>query len=175
MLLAYKERGRQSLRHELGGALFVACLAALVCGVADVSVAARIEPCPGPVHLVPVPSRRATVKARGHDAVRGLADIAAADLRRVGVRARASPVLRQARLVADQAGLDVAARAANQAGALAVRRPGSIRGQAVIVVDDIVTTGSTAAEAARALAEAGAVVLAVAAVAVTPRRRPPSA
>ena len=167
-LLAYKERGRQGLRHELGGALFVACLAAccvVVTGVAGVTGWP-------PVWLVPVPSRRATVRERGHDVVGGVARVAAAELRRVGVRAAVAPVLRHARAVVDQAGLTAGDRVANLAGALALRRPTVLRGQAVIVVDDIVTTGATATEAWRVLTTAGAVVAGVAAIAATPRRSP---
>ena len=165
-VLAYKERGRQELRHELGGALFVACLAACRMLVPGVSRGT-------PVWLVPVPSRRATVRERGHDAVGGVARAAVAELRRVGVRAGVAPVLRQARAVADQAGLTASERAANLAGALALRPPrrsAVLRDQAVIVVDDIVTTGATAAEAWRVLVADGVAVAGVAAIAATPRR-----
>lgn len=163
LLLDYKEHGRQGLRAELGTALLTACLAVWL----------EMPPGPAPelLYLVPVPSNPSTVRQRGHDAVRGLATVAAARLRELAIPASVSPVLRHLRKVADQSDLTIEARAANLAGALGVRRPGKVSGAAVIVVDDIITTGATAAEAVRALAAVGARVAGVAAVAVTPRRR----
>ncbi len=144
VLLAHKERGRTPLVRPLSEALAVA--------VADFG---------RDVLLVPVPSARAAVRARGHDHARRLARATA---RRSGVGW--APVLRQARVVADQAGLSAAARGANLAGALECRA--DLTGVAVVVLDDIVTTGSTLAEAARVLTEAGADVLGAAVVAATP-------
>jgi predicted amidophosphoribosyltransferase len=76
-----------------------------------------------------------------------------------------SPVLVHARHVEDQSGLDTAARSANLAGALRVRR--RLDGLAVVVVDDVVTTGATLAEATRALTVAGGSVRGAAVVAAT--------
>jgi predicted amidophosphoribosyltransferase len=76
--------------------------------------------------------------------------------------------LEHRRRVADQAGLSAADRAANLSGALQARF--DLRGLRVIVVDDVVTTGATLAEAARALRAAGAEVTAAAVIAATARR-----
>ncbi|MEU9609605.1 ComF family protein [Streptomyces sp. NPDC048057] len=106
--------------------------------------------------LVPVPSARRAVRARGHDAMRRIARAAAGELRRTGWQARALPVLRQLRPVADQAGLTARERAENLSGALrAVSGTGRLlAGGRVVLVDDLMTTGASLAEAARALGEA---------------------
>lgn len=149
-LLAHKERGRRGLAGPLGAAL-----AAAVAATAP----------PAGVVLVPVPSSPAAVRARGQDHARRLAAAAA----RSGGRGwRAQPLLVHARSVADQSGLDAAGREANLAGALRSRRP--LHGLRVVLVDDVVTTGATLAEAARALRAAGAQVHAAAVVAATARR-----
>ena len=82
-----------------------------------------------------------------------------------------APVLRLARATADQAGLDAVGRAANLAGAMVVRPGAGVLGShAVLVVDDVVTTGSTLAEAVRAVRSTGSRVVGTAVVAATPRR-----
>ncbi|HZV25102.1 MAG TPA: phosphoribosyltransferase family protein [Acidothermaceae bacterium] len=161
-LLDYKERGRLCLRRELAGSL-----AASVLGVVGRDDSACV--------LVPVPSAIATRRARGHDPVGALAATAGGYLRATGLQVDVRAVLRQGRTVSDQSGLDVHARQANLSGALAVRRPALVRGRRVVIVDDIVTTGATAAEAARALSHAGAVVIGIACVAGTVRRHPAAA
>jgi hypothetical protein len=72
----------------------------------------------------------------------------------VGVPARVLAALRQRRAVADQAGLDSRRRLANLAGALEV--PAGARallasGGRIVLVDDVMTTGASLAEAARAI------------------------
>jgi predicted amidophosphoribosyltransferase len=122
---------------------------------------------PGPYLLVPVPSRRAAVLRRGDDTMARLARLAAARVRRFGIEAKAVGVLRHVRDVADQAGLGGPQRLANLAGALAVpqARESHVAGRRVVLLDDVLTTGATLAEAARALRAAGAEVVAAATIA----------
>ncbi|MFE0426094.1 ComF family protein [Streptomyces sp. NPDC058953] len=158
VLLAHKERGDLGLARPLGialaGAVRTAAASLTLTAAADGPARAR----GGPLLLVPVPSARTAVRARGHDAARRIALAAAGELRRTGTDATVLPVLRQRRPVADQAGLTARERAANLTGALRVaggagRLP---TGGTVVAVDDLMTTGASLAEAARALREAGA-------------------
>ena len=76
--------------------------------------------------------------------------------------------------VLDQSGLDHHQRAENLAGAIAVRPrwADTVQGSVCVLVDDVMTTGSTLAEAARALHASGAVQVVAATVAATHRRTP---
>lgn len=171
VLLAHKERGALRLATPLGDALAAAVRAAL----ADHPPVTAVRP----LLLVPVPSARRAVRARGHDPVRRLARAALRRLRQWGLPAGTAPLLRPVRAVADQAGLGAGERRRNLAGALTVRPSAAalLRHRQLVLVDDLVTTGATLAEAARALAAVGAPVLAAATVAATARRpryhRPP--
>ncbi|MCX5382111.1 ComF family protein [Streptomyces sp. NBC_00083] len=111
----------------------------------------------GSLVLVPVPSSRRAVRARGHDATRRVAFAAAAELRRTGTDARVASVLRQRRAVADQAGLSAPQRLANLSGALTVAGGGArlLTGGQVVLVDDLMTTGASLVEAARVVRGAG--------------------
>jgi len=102
--------------------------------------------------LVPVPSSRAADKRRGYEHMVILAKLTA---RRISLdyqfRCRVGPVLVPVRKVEDQSRLTAAKRRENMSGAL-VLRSGQVRGdEGIILVDDLVTSGSTMGEALRAL------------------------
>jgi predicted amidophosphoribosyltransferase len=128
--------------------------------------------------LVPVPSSASAVRRRGFDHAVRLASGAARELRRRGLAVEVAPVLQAVRPVADQAGMGARERAANISGAFGIRalprgmRQGDGRRPVVLIVDDIVTTGATLAEAARALRGCGVDVAGAAVVAATPGRPP---
>lgn len=157
VLVAWKDHGRHDVALPLAAA---------------VAAAAAAGPLPPGLLLVPVPSARRAVRRRGEDVVAGLARRAAARLRGQGVQAGAVPALRQGRRVQDQAGLGARERSANLRSALVVPWPGAVASRPCVVVDDVVTTGATLAEASRALRAAGAEVVGAAVVAATPRRAP---
>lgn len=149
-LVAWKDRGRADLTDVVGAGLARA-LRSL----------ATEEPCAASAVLVPVPSAAARVRERGGD----LVALAAARTGRP-----VAQVLRQRRGVRDQAALDRGARLANLAGR--IRCAGRVPVAPVVLVDDVVTTGASLAACARALEEAGAVVVGAAALALTPVRGP---
>ncbi|MER5498061.1 MULTISPECIES: ComF family protein [unclassified Streptomyces] len=146
VLLAHKERGALGLAGALGKALAGAVRAGAGRAGGD-----------GPLLLVPVPSARRAVAARGHDPTRRIALAAAGELRRGGTGAQVAAVLRQRRPVADQAGLGARQRQVNLAGALEVVAGGErlLGAGRVVLVDDLLTTGASLAEAARAIGAAG--------------------
>lgn len=161
VLVAYKERQALGCEALLSGRL-AAALAALL---------SQTLPSIRPIVLIPVPSAPATERARGYSVTARLARRAAHRLAaRTGLKVQVSRGLRQARRVADQAELTASERLANLAGSFVAMplRPGAF----TVVVDDIVTTGASIAEAVRALRAVGIAPLGAAVVAQTPRRRP---
>jgi ComF family protein len=112
------------------------------------SALARAAGLAAPEALVPVPSTKTRNRDRGFDPARLLAEETGRRLRRpVRVlleRRRDTPV---------QSALPAHERDANVAGAFR-SRPAA--GQSLLLVDDVVTTGATAFEAARTLLRAGA-------------------
>lgn len=159
-ILHYKERGRTALAAPLAQALAF-------------TIATAVPR--GPLVVVPVPSARRAVRARGHDPVGRLAALAVRHLAGLGRAVTLRADLRQSRRVADQAGLSAAQRAANLASSLRVAQAGGAplsgcSGPPVVIVDDVVTTGATLAEAARAIREVGAAVGAAVTVAATRRK-----
>jgi predicted amidophosphoribosyltransferase len=171
MIIGHKEHHLLGLARPLGELLALAVSAAV-----DALVA-------GPdaeLLLVPAPSRPGSVRQRGHDPTTNLVRAAAAQLSNDGIPTACASLLRTRPGLADQAGLDAGARALNLAGAFRVhtatlrRLARAARPVRVLVCDDVLTTGATAAEAQRALRAVGLPPLAVVAVAATRRRTPPA-
>lgn len=141
---ALKDRGETMLARPLGAAL-------------SVVLASAQEPSSW---VVPVPTSRASFRRRGYRVPELL-------VRSTG--AEAQRVLAVARGTRDQRGMGAADRAGNVRGALRARR--AVAGARVVLVDDVVTTGATLDEAARALRAAGFDVISAVALAATPRGR----
>jgi predicted amidophosphoribosyltransferase len=166
MVIGLKERRQLALADPLGDLLAR-------------SVRVLADPGP-PVLLVPVPSRPTSVRARGLDSTRTITARAARRLRAEGYDVAVAPLLRTRPGLRDQAGLSAAARAANLAGSLTCPSPRLRRvarrrtGAVVVVCDDVLTTGATAREAQRALAQVGVEVAGIATVAATVRRSLPA-
>ena len=100
-----------------------------------------------------VPLSPERLKQRGYDQAMLLAEAAALELGDV-----AAETLRKVRDADAQSGLgkDDGARRANVLGAYQAVDPELVAGRRVLLIDDIVTTGSTIAECARTLRTAGA-------------------
>ena len=116
--------------------------------------------------VLPVPLAPARLRERGYNQAWELARRGA---RRLAVSAEPQLLLR-IRESAHQLALPPAARAGNVRGAFAVepRRRAEVAGRRSAVVDDVMTTGSPAAELAQVLKEAGATAVEVWVVARTP-------
>lgn len=159
LVLAHKEHRRFALAAPLGDLVAEAVLALL-----------RDLDCdPGQqVLLVPVPSRRAVVAARGHDPLLRIGRRAASVLRGRGRPARLLPLLRQVSRPLDQAGLTADQRRLNVAGRFGPRSrrvpPGDL-----VLIDDVMTTGATLREAQRALEVGGHALVGAATVTATRR------
>ena len=94
-------------------------------------------------------------------------------LARAIARSRGVPLmaaLRRVRHTATQTGLSNTSRRRNVAGAFQVRLP--VAGKRILLIDDVMTTGSTVAACAAALRRAGALRIVVLTVARADRRAP---
>ena len=115
--------------------------------------------------IVPVPLHWRRQWQRGFNQ----ADLLARGIsRRLGVPV--AHALRRTRSTDVQAGLSNAGRRRNVTHAFRVRRGASVGGQRILLIDDVMTTGSTAAACAQALKRAGAARVVLVTVARVDRR-----
>jgi predicted amidophosphoribosyltransferase len=148
LVIAFKERGRHDLATCLGTLLGQA-----------VRAIPEVRPT-GTVWLVPAPSRRSASRRRGGPHVLRLARAAARTLS-ADVPVAVAPALTLAPGTLDSTGLTAKARRANLAGHVRPTEALPPPGTAVVLLDDVVTTGATAAECARVLRSHGVRVTAV--------------
>lgn len=165
-LLAFKESGRvdaaPALSRALRAAVVEALRAAPTSGVDPRVARSRGRGRPDALLPVLVPSTAAARRRRGFHpsgTVLARAHILVPPLWRA---------LRLTRQTRDQAGLSSAGRAVNRQGSMVASA--RLRGRRCLIVDDIVTSGATIAEAARAIDAAGGRVVGAATIAGTPRR-----
>jgi predicted amidophosphoribosyltransferase len=109
--------------------------------------------------LVAVPASRSGLRRRGYDPVRLLA-------REAGLALTPRLLVSVAGAGAPQKRLDRVQRQRARQGTL--RATADLTGRRVLLVDDVVTTGSTLLEAERAVSARGATVVAAACLASTP-------
>jgi ComF family protein len=105
-----------------------------------------------PDFVTEAPLHRTRRRERGYDQAALLAESLAAELQvpwLPGVLERVRPTRAQATLGARE-------RRRNLAGAMRVRRPATLEGRKVLVVDDVITTGATLEACLAALDEEGA-------------------
>jgi ComF family protein len=100
--------------------------------------------------IVPVPLYPARQRERGFNQAALLAELIGP---RLGVPVR--PILQRVRFTTTQTAFDRAERIENLRHAFRLRRNGDVRNLSVLLIDDVLTTGSTLSECARVLKESG--------------------
>lgn len=141
VVLAAKERCDAAARRVMGSVTGAALLRLMAEG-------ALPHPSQSPLTLVPAPTRASAARRRGGDPVAAACAVAAARV----PGARVARLLRTVEEAEDSAGLTAAGRRANIAGKIVPA--GSARGP-VVLVDDVATTGATAAQSVLVLSSMG--------------------
>jgi ComF family protein len=102
--------------------------------------------------IVPVPLHPARQRERGFNQASLLAELLSAH---TSIPSR--PLLKRIRYTTTQTALDRSERMENLHNAFRLRKNADVRGLRVLLIDDVLTTGSTLSECARVLKRAGAI------------------
>jgi ComF family protein len=121
---------------------------------------------PQPVLMIPVPLHSSKRRQRRFNQAELIARAALKQSATMGAELATNLLVRQ-RATVSQIGLTRPQRADNIRGAFRVERRERIAGRNILLVDDVLTTGTTASECARVLRKAGAEKVWVATVART--------
>ncbi|MFQ5458227.1 MAG: ComF family protein [Myxococcota bacterium] len=124
-------------------------------GVFPTPLGLTLDDRPSPDLIVPVPLHPRRLRARGFNQAHVLAEALVRRGAFAPATAFAPRALARVRETPPQARLPRARRRANLRGAFRAV-PGAVRGRAVLLVDDVMTTGTTLDACARALMRAGA-------------------
>lgn len=109
------------------------------------------------VVVIPVPLHRRRQGFRGFNQAHDIAAALVRSCRKRGWELQLlSDGMKRLRATTSQTGLTRHQRRENVRGAFAVERPQHVRGRNVLLVDDVLTTGTTAQECAKVLRRAGA-------------------
>jgi ComF family protein len=119
---------------------------------------------PDSVLVIPVPLWPGKRESRGFNQAEDIARTLARSRTGTRIQLDTHSLVRQ-RDTASQTGLTRHQRRANVRGAFAATRRDRVRGRSVLLIDDVMTTGTTAGECARVLLRAGAKEVFVATVA----------
>lgn len=106
-----------------------------------------------PINLVTIPSQLSAIRRRGRDHIKDLVQEVIIQLNQLDIDAIYLPIIEPIKKIKDQSNLNGSQRKENMSHAFTVKSS-PISQRAVILIDDLVTTGASIQEGARALAEA---------------------
>lgn len=158
MILAAKEKGRRDLPPAFGAVLAL-----------GLSRLLSISVLTGPLWLVPAPTRVSAARSRGGDPITRMAMAAADRLASDDCWTAVAPCLYTVRDARDSVGLTSDQRRENLAGRIGWRgRAAPPTGAQVVLIDDVLTSGTTAAGSCAILRRHGHPVQAVLTLAAVP-------
>ena len=142
IILAAKESGSREAVKLI--ARSIACSISFAISNLDISK---------PINLITIPSQLSAIRKRGRDHIKDLVLEVIIQLDQQNIDAIYLPILKPRKKIKDQSNLNGLQRKENMSHAF-IAKSSPISQSAVILIDDLVTTGASVQEGVRALAEA---------------------